>query len=117
MFLTKIIIMEIQKVGKFKLIHQGGYVCRAEFIYVDSNDKLQHSSQTSYEILGQSYVIDPGDLNVPDGSVIRIKILVKLGLDNQAAETFIYQSGNQNVAEYSCSGVAFNNRLILVDVN
>ncbi|KOP39404.1 hypothetical protein SAMN05444671_3716 [Flavobacterium sp. CF108] len=109
--------MAIQTVGKFKLNQQGGYVCRTEFVYLDSNGQLQSSSQTGNELLGQSYTTDPGSLGVPDGSTLWMKIWVMAGHDNQAQQAFIYQSGNSAVADYTCSGTTLSNHLALDGVS
>lgn len=109
--------MAIQTVGKFKLNQQGGYVCRTEFVYMDPNGQLKHSSQTSDELLGQSYTTDPSSLGVPDGSTLWMKIWVMAGHDNQATQAFLYQSGNTSIADYTCSGTTLSNHLALDGVN
>ncbi len=105
--------MGIQRVGKFKLNQQGGYVCRTEFVYMDDNGQLVQSSQTENELLGQTYTTDPGSLGVPDGSTVWMKIWVMLGTDNQALQAFQYQAGNSRVAEYTCSGTTLSSHLAL----
>jgi len=109
--------MAYQQVGKFKLNQQGGYVCRTEFVYLDENGQLQHSSQTSNELLGQSYTTDPGDLGVPDGSITWMKIWVMAGTDNQANQAFTYTKGNSQTADYTCSGTTLSNHLALDGVS
>jgi hypothetical protein len=109
--------MALQKVGKFKLNQQGGYVCRTEFVYMNDNGQNVQSSQTGDELLGQSYTTDPGSLGVPDGSVLWMKIWVMWGTDNQASQAFIYESGNSSVAEYTCSGTTLGNNLALNGVS
>ncbi len=109
--------MAYQKVGKFSLHQQGGYVCRTEFVYLDDNGQLQQSSQTSNELLGQTYTTDPGDLGVPDGSILWMKIWVMLGTDNQATQAFMYQKGSNQTANYTCSGTTLSNSLALNGVS
>lgn len=109
--------MAIQKVSKFKLNQQGGYVCRTEFVYMDSNGQTTQSKQTDNELLGQSYTTSPGSLGVPDGSTVWMKIWVMAGNDNQASQAFIYDSSSSLTAEYTCSGTTLANHLALDEVN
>jgi len=105
--------MALQKVGKFKLNQQGGYVCRTEFVYLDDNGQMVQSSQSGNELLGQSYTTDPGTLGVPNGATLWLKIWVMWGTDHQATQGFIYDSGNPKTAEYTCSGTTLGNHLSL----
>lgn len=109
--------MAIQTVGKFKLDQQGGYVCKTEFVYMDNEGQLHTSSRTGEELLGQTYVTDPGDLGVPNGSTLWMKIWVMAGHDNQAKQAFIYQKGNSSTADYTCSGTTLGNHLALEGVS
>ncbi|GAB3575341.1 hypothetical protein [Hymenobacter daeguensis] len=109
--------MAYPTVGKFTLNQQGGYVCRTEFVYLDDSGQQHQSSQTSNELLGQSYTTDPGDLGVPDGSIVWMKIWVMWGNDNQATQAFIYQKGSAKTATYTCSGTTLSNNLALNGVN
>jgi len=109
--------MTLQQIGKFTLHQDGGYVCRTMFEYVDGNGQLVESSQTGNELLGQTYTTDPGDLGVPDGSMLWMKIWVMAGTDNQARQAFLYQKNGGSVAEYTCSGTTLANHLALDGIN
>ena len=109
--------MAIQRVGQFKLNQQGGYVCRTEFVYMNDEGQNVQSSQTSNELLGQSYTTNPGDLGVPAGSTLWMKIWVMWGTDNQASQAFIYDPTSSLTAEYTCSGTTLGNNLALNGVS
>lgn len=109
--------MALTPIGKFTLHQQGGYVCRTMFEYVDDSGQTVESHQTGNELLGQTYTTDPGDLGVPDGSMVWMKIWVMAGYDNQARQAFLYKKGGGAVAEYTCSGTTLANHLALDGVN
>ncbi len=97
--------MALQKVGKFTLNHQGGYVARTEFKYIDMNTgDSGMSEQTSNELIDQSYTTDPGKLGVPNGSIVTFYLWVMAGNDEAATQNFIYDEGNSATAVYMCNG-------------
>lgn len=96
--------MAMTQVGKFTLNQQGGYVCRTMFNYLDDNGNMHQSAQTSNELIDQSYITDPGDLGVPDGSIVTFYLWVMAGNDEAATQSFIYTRGSKNNATYMCNG-------------
>jgi len=97
--------MALSQIGQFTLKQQGAYVARTQVRYMDENGDWQMSSQTSNELAAQTYDIDPGDLKVPDGSIVTYYLWVMAGKDVLAQESFKYAKGSQNKALYRCSNV------------
>jgi hypothetical protein len=72
------------------------------------------SKQTDGIKLGKTKTVDPGDLGVPDGSIIILKAIVVAGKDNEAQQQFIYEKGNSATAAYTITGTTLNNTLGLI---
>lgn len=100
--------MPVPRVGKFELYQGGAYVARTQFKYMDDNGRWLISAQTGNELAGQTYQIDPGDVNVPDGSIVTYYLWVMAGYDRESPKSFIYTKGNNSTAHYSCGGVTVN---------
>lgn len=109
--------MALQKIGQMSLKNQGGFVTRLMFSYIDDNGEKQLSGHTGDITLGFSKSADPGDLGVPDGSVVSMYAFVVWGRDNEAKRVFLYEKGNPNTAHYNISGTTLDNELGLVDIS
>ena len=108
--------MALQKVSNFNLHQNGGYVCKSEFVYIDENGQMITSNRTGDQLLGQTYTVNPGELGVPDGATLWLKIWVAAGRDNQAAQGFLYEKSSTQTANYTCSGTTLDNSLALDSV-
>jgi hypothetical protein len=97
--------MAIQEIGKFKLQQRSAYVSRMQVKYLDGDGNVVYSAQTSDEVTGQDYFMDPADLGVPDGSMVWLFLWVMAGYDQTAPKAFIYKHGSNITASYSCTGV------------
>ena len=109
--------MPMQKIGKMSLKNSGGFVTRIQFSYMDDNGEKKLTGQAGDVPLGQKMTTDPGDLGVPDGSMIYMHAFVVWGTDNEARRAFVYEKGNTTVANYNISGTTLSNDLGLVDVS
>ena len=109
--------MSITKIGKMSLKNQGGFVTRISFSYFDDDGEKKFSSRTGDITLGFSQTADPGDLGVPDGTIISMYALVVAGQDNEGRKSFLYEKGNPTTAHYVISGTTLNNTLALVEMN
>jgi len=109
--------MPLQKIGKMSLKNSGGFVARIQFSYLDDNGEKKLTGQTGDVLLGQSMTVDPGDLKVPDGSMVYMHAFVVWGTDNEARRAFLYQKGNTMSANYNISGTTLNNDMGLTDIN
>ena len=109
--------MPLQKIGKMTLKNQGGFVARIMFSYLDDNGEKQLSGHTGDITLGFSKTADPGDLGVPDGSVVSMYAFVVWGKDNEAKRVFLYEKGNPGTANYNISGTTLDNELGLIDIS
>jgi hypothetical protein len=70
--------------------------------------------------LGEVKTVDPGDLNVPDGSTVFMYASVMWGMNNEASRGFIYQKGNPRVANYEISSTYQQlpkNDLVLIGIS
>jgi len=109
--------MPLQKIGKMSLKNQGGFVARIAFSYFDDDGEKKISSHTGDLTLGFTQTVDPGDLGVPDGTVIAMHVFVVWGQDNEARKSFLYEKGNAATAHYIISGTTLNNTLALIEMN
>jgi hypothetical protein len=108
--------MPLQKVGKMSLKNSGGFVTRIQYSYLDDDGEKKLSRQTGDITLGRTETVDPGDLGVPDGSMVYMHAFVVWGTDNEAKRAFQYEKGNTVVAHYNISGTTLSNDLGLVEV-
>jgi hypothetical protein len=109
--------MALQEIGKFKLQQRGPFVSRMQVKYLDGDGNVLYSSQTSDEVTGQDYFMEPSDLGVPDGSTIWLILWILAGYDQTAQKAFIYKQGSNITATYSCTGVTVVTHLTLEDVS
>ena len=109
--------MPLQKIGKMSLKNSGGFVARVQFSYLDDNGEKHLTSQSGDLTLGFTRTYDPGDLGVPDGSMVYMHVFVVWGTDNEAKRSFLYEKGNVSVANYNISGTTLNNDLGLIDIS
>jgi hypothetical protein len=108
--------MALQKIGKMSLKNQGGFVTRIMFSYLDDNGEKKLSGHTGDITLGFTQTADPGDLGVPDQSVVSMYAFVVWGKDNEANRAFLYEKGNPATANYNISGTTLDNELGLVSI-
>jgi hypothetical protein len=111
------VAMPLQEIGKMSLKNSGGFVARVQFSYMNDDGEKALTGQSGDVLLGQTSIIDPADLKVPDGSMIYMHVFVVWGTDNEARRAFIYKKGNVSVANYNISGTTLNNDLGLVDIS
>jgi len=109
--------MPVQKIGKMSLKNSGGFVTRIQFSYLDDDGNKQLTKQSDDVTLGFTKTVDPGDLGVPDGSMMYMHAFVVWGTDNEAKRAFLYENGNTSLAEYNISGTTLNNDMGLVNVS
>ncbi len=109
--------MPMQKIGKMSLKNSGGFVARVQYSYMDDDGNKQLTKQGSDITLGFTDTVDPGDLGVPDGSMVYMHVFVVWGTDNEAKRAFLYEKGNVLVAHYNISGTTLNNDLGLSDIS
>jgi len=109
--------MPLQQIGKMSLKNQGGFVTRMMVSYLDDNGEKQLSGHTGDITLGLSKTADPGDLGVPDGSIVSMYAFVVWGKDNEAKRVFLYHKGNPATADYTISGTTLDNELGLTDIS
>ena len=108
--------MPLTKIGKMSLKNQGGFTTRIMFSYLDGEGEKKLSGQSGDIRGGTTQTTDPGDLGVPNGSVVSIHAFVLWGKDNEAKDSFLYEKGNPTTAEYSISGTTGKNELALIEV-
>lgn len=109
--------MPLQKIGKMSLKNSGGFVARIQYSYLDDEGNKQLTRQGGDITLGRTDTVDPGDLGVPDGSMVYMHAFVVWGTDNEAKRAFQYEKGNVSVANYNISGTTLNNDMGLVDIS
>jgi hypothetical protein len=109
--------MAMTKIGKFTLHNGGGFVARGEVSYLDDNGEKHLSGNAGDILLGQTKDINPGDLGVPDGSIISLYVFVVWGTDNEARQSFIFEKGGRKVANYTITGTTLSNTLGLISVD
>lgn len=110
--------MPMQKIGKMKLKNAGGFVAKIQFTYLDDNGEKKTTTKKSDDItLGFDKTVNPGDYEVPDGSMIYLFVFVVMGKDNEAKRSFIYEKGNTTCANYVITGTTGDNDLGLIDVS
>ncbi len=109
--------MPMQKIGKMSLKNSGGFVARVQFSYLDDNGEKKLTGQSEDIALGATKTFDPGDMGVPDGSVVYMHVFVVWGTDNEASRAFMYERGNVTVAKYNISGTTLANDLSLIDAS
>ncbi len=108
--------MPLQKIGKMSLKNSGGFVARIQFSYLDDDGEKKLTKQSDDITLGFTKTVDPGELGVPDGSMVYMHVFVVWGTDNEAKRAFLYEKGNTTTAHYNISGTTLNNDLGLVEV-
>lgn len=101
----------MNKIGKICLRNQGGFVVKLEFTYIDGNGNKIRKKGTGDITIGFSKTADPGDYGVPDGAMVSIFCNVVWGCDNQGNEIFLYQKGDNMIANYVITGTTLSNSL------
>lgn len=108
--------MPMQKIGKMSLKNSGGFVTRIQVEYLDDNGEKRLTGQTGDIPLGRTTTVDPGELGIPDGSMVTMYAFVVWGTDHRASRAFSYEKGNPLTAHYNISGTTLSNDLGLVDI-
>jgi hypothetical protein len=104
-----------EKIGKFSLRNQGGFVVRMDAQYRTNSDGTWERANLTGDInLGQKKSADPGDHDVPDGAEVRLFADVAAGTDKIADQIYTYKTGNDHIAKYSISGTTGNPTLALI---
>jgi hypothetical protein len=104
-----------QKIGKFSLLNQGGFVVRMDAQYrTNGNGNWIRTNLTGDILLSQKQSADPGQHNVPDGADVRLFADVEAGNDKIADQIFTYKMGNTHVAKYAISGAVPDPTLALI---
>ena len=109
--------MPMQKIGKMSLKNSGGFVARIQYSYLDDEGNKQLTKQGDDITLGFTKTLDPGDLGVPDASMVYMHVFVVWGTDNEAKRAFIYEKGSPTTANYNISGTTLSNDLGLTDIS
>lgn len=109
--------MAMQKIGKMSLKNSGGFVARMQFSYVDDEGEKKLTKQSGDVLLGQTMTADPGDYEVPNGSMVYLYVFVVWGTNNEARRAFKYEHGNTACANYVITGTTLMNDLGLIDVS
>lgn len=107
----------MEKIGKLSLKITGAFIGKIQFSYNDGSGGQNKLSTTSSNILvTQTKMVDPGDLGVPNGSIITLIMVVVVGKDHTASDSFEYESGSSITAQYEGSGTLFGTNLKLISV-
>jgi hypothetical protein len=109
--------MPMQKIGKMSLKNSGGFVARIQISFLDDNGMKQLTGQTDDVTLGFTKTVDPGDLGVPDGSMVYMHVFVVWGTDNESKQAFIYEKGNVSTANFNISGTTLSNDLGMTGIS
>jgi hypothetical protein len=114
----------MDNVRYFKLENSGGFVAQIEVQYKEKHTDGQ--GNISYDAEWKSWQHDGygdicvgaertvdllNDLNIPDGSQVRLKAIVVAGKDRTADEQYIYQKTASSMATYKISGTTLINSL------
>ncbi len=99
-----------QKVGKFKLINNGGFVVRIRLKYIENGQEKWSSDSGKFPV-GQSETIDPKNHGVPNGATVYLSAIVSSSSDRHSDMAFTYEDGNPNTANFGISGTIFSKDL------
>ncbi len=105
-----------QKIGKVSLKNSGLFLAKIQFKYTDGQGVEKLSEKSENIVTSQTNVVDPGELGVPDGASITLKVDVVLGNDNTASNSFLYEKSNTLYANYEIEGTIFSNTLTFLNV-
>lgn len=108
----------------FKLKNTGAFVARIKVEYkekhVDSSGNVSYDAEwkgwnpSGYHDICASAerTVDLcNDAKLPEGAVVRLKAIVKLGSDQTSTDQYIYQKTSPNTAAYKIKGTTLNNSL------
>ena len=109
--------MAMTQIGTFSLYNDGGLIVRGQVSWIDENGKHQLTSATGDVTIRATSAVDPGELGVPDGSIVSLYVFVIWGHDNEARQSFLYQKGNSAVAKYAITGTTLSNTLSLISTD
>ena len=109
--------MALKKIGKFSLHNGGGFAVRGKVAWLDEDGEQKLSSEAGELSLGFTGDVNPGELGVPDGSIVSLYAFVVWGYDNQARQSFLFEKGNPVVAKYTITGTIGSNTLGLISAD
>jgi hypothetical protein len=101
----------VEEVGSFRLMNNGGFVTRLQFVYKNECGNRVHVDGTGNINVLQSATADPGFYGVPDGSELTLFAYVMAGKDIESDSVFVYRKGLLRTADYTIGGTTFNNQL------
>lgn len=103
---------DVERIGKFRLKNQGGFVVKMDFVYYDSSMNKHRVDGSRKDItLGKSETASPGDYKVPEGALVSIHADVVWGKDTEGKSWFVFESGNAKTANFTISGTTLDNEL------
>ena len=107
----------MQAIGNYYLINRGAFNVDAEVVYTTNSGQTYTTDSYGKKMAGQSITFDPGSNgNVQNGYTIKLKAAVQAGKDKTADESFEYESGNPNTANYAISRTTLFNTLKFLGV-
>lgn len=105
--------MSSNPLGMLSLKNEGWFVARIQFHYWTGSGAKQLSKTSNNILIGQTLTVTPSDLGVPDGYLVSLRVEVVAGRNNDASETYLYQSTSGMQANYTISGTTLDNKLVL----
>jgi hypothetical protein len=106
--------MTMARIGKFILDQAAWVVARGSTTCIDDYGEKTRASSGGDILIGQTRDVKPGDLGVPDGSIINLYVVVVAGIDNEAQQSFIFDKSSTTAANYKLTGTTGSNTLALV---
>jgi hypothetical protein len=106
--------MTMARIGKFTLDQAAWVVARGSTTCIDDYGEKTRASSGGDILIGQTRDVKPGDLGVPDGSIINLYVVVVAGIDNEAQQSFIFDKSSTTAANYKLTGTTGSNTLALV---
>ncbi|MEK6781714.1 MAG: hypothetical protein AABY93_08405 [Bacteroidota bacterium] len=109
----------METVGLFQLKQHGVFVCHAAFMFVKGGapKMSNHTGDLITDVFGAGYILNPGDLGVPDGSDVTLFLMVVAGTTVSAQESFRYVKESKNIAHYKSEWTSVDPKLHLERVS
>jgi hypothetical protein len=108
--------MTMAKIGKFTLDQEAWVVARGSATSIDDYGEKTRANSGSDILLGQKRDVKPGDLGIADGSIVNLYVVVVAGVDNEAPQSFVFDTSSATAANYKLTGTTGSNTLALVSV-
>lgn len=111
-------VVPVQTVGWVSLRNDAGVVAALQFKWFEANGTPHMTPDAGDIPEGQTAKVDPGNQGVPDGFGFIVHAHVRGATPDQEdlSQTFIYNKGNQFVANYVLGGTIFSVDLGLIDI-